>query len=63
MPLWHFLWRWLLTPTYIFYFIGDGAEMFGGFKENTNNAISMAKLVDPEAEFPRKPYKKAILQY
>ena len=40
-----------------------GAVEFGGFKENTNNAISMAKLVDPEAEFPRKPYKKAILQY
>jgi hypothetical protein len=50
-------------PKYIFYFIGVGAVEFGGFKENTNNAISMAKLVDPEAEFPRKPYKKAILQY
>ncbi len=50
------------APTPVFS-IGVGAVEFGGFKENTNNAISMAKLVDPEAEFPRKPYKKAILQY
>ncbi|MBR6462988.1 alkaline phosphatase [bacterium] len=50
------------APTPVFA-IGVGAEMFGGFKENTNNAISMEKLVDPNGEIPSKPYKKPYVHY
>ena len=50
------------APTPVFA-IGVGAELFGGFKENTNNAISMEKLVDPNGEIPSKPYKKPYVHY
>lgn len=43
--------------------IGCQAASCGGFKNNCELPVAIARAIDPTGEFPTKPYKKPILRY